>query len=215
MHRGKYLLSCLNIRYRKITQVNIFQIDLNLESRNIPVMVQDSSTHFEVLFKTHYAGLCRYALSYLDDHAQAEDIVQQVFLKFWEQYNNMQETNHPKAYLFAMVRNACLNQLKHSKIRQMYAQEHAGTPEPSHEPTDKPVREKELEQRIQKAMQQLPEQCRLIFKMSRFEELKYAEIAKNLNISVKTVENQMGKALKIMRFQLSDLLLLIIFFIAQ
>ena len=70
----------------------------------------------------------------------------------------------------------------------------------------------ELEDRIYKALHKLPEQCRLVFKLSRFEELKYAEIAEQLNISVKTVENQMGKALKIMRDQLKDYLPLLIVF---
>jgi RNA polymerase sigma-70 factor, ECF subfamily len=68
----------------------------------------------------------------------------------------------------------------------------------------------ELEDKIQEALLKLPEQCRLVFKLSRFEELKYAEIASQLNISIKTVENQMGKALKIMRDQLSDYLPMLI-----
>ena len=77
-------------------------------------------------------------------------------------------------------------------------------------PLARTVMASELENRIYKALDKLPEQCRLVFKLSRFEELKYAEIAEQLNISIKTVENQMGKALKIMREQLKDYLPLII-----
>jgi RNA polymerase sigma-70 factor (ECF subfamily) len=78
------------------------------------------------------------------------------------------------------------------------------------ESTTRTVMATELETRIHLAMDKLPEQCRLVFKLSRFEELKYGEIAEQLNISVKTVENQMGKALRIMREQLKDYLPLVI-----
>ena len=74
---------------------------------------------------------------------------------------------------------------------------------------------KELQQKIEKAIQRLPEQCRLVFKMSRYEELKYREIASVLNISIKTVENQMGKALKLMRENLADYLTLLFIMITN
>ena len=105
-----------------------------------------------------------------------------------------------------MVRNSCLNTLRHEKVKREHASEQLKTTVDAHDPVSQSLASDELEQRIQTAMQSLPEQCRLVFQLSRFEELKYQEIAGQLNISVKTVENHMGKALKIMREQLKDYL---------
>jgi RNA polymerase sigma-70 factor (ECF subfamily) len=111
-----------------------------------------------------------------------------------------------------MVRNACLNVIKHEKIKQKYAGEEMALADQGYESVSQTVSSNELESRIHHAMEKLPEQCRLVFKLSRFEELKYSEIAEQLEISVKTVENHMGKALKIMREQLKDYLPSIIVF---
>ncbi len=112
-----------------------------------------------------------------------------------------------------MVRNNALNKLKHEKVKQEFAQDHLHVHEEAHESSAQKLFGKELEQKLREAIESLPEQCRLIFKMSRFEELKYAEIAGQLNISVKTVENQMGKALRIMRDRLKDFLPLFILYL--
>jgi RNA polymerase sigma-70 factor, ECF subfamily len=100
--------------------------------------------------------------------------------------------------------------IKHEKIKQKHAREELAIGVHSHDSVAHAVAESELEVRIQQAMDKLPEQCRLVFKLSRFEELKYSEIAEQLNISIKTVENHMGKALKIMREQLKEYLPLLI-----
>jgi len=118
-----------------------------------------------------------------------------------------------KPYLYAMVRNAALNILKHEKIKQQHVALELAVADRSIESVTRTVLASELETRIHKALEKLPEQCRLVFKLSRFEELKYAEIADQLNISIKTVENQMGKALKIMREQLKDYLPLFLVFL--
>jgi RNA polymerase sigma-70 factor (ECF subfamily) len=109
-----------------------------------------------------------------------------------------------------MVRNACLNVIKHEKIKQLHVAGELAVAERTVESVSDTIMGSELENRILQAMEKLPEQCRLVFKLSRFEELKYAEIAAQLGLSVKTVENQMGKALKIMRDQLRDYLPLLI-----
>lgn len=165
---------------------------------------------FEMLFKTHYSPLCRFAVSYLQDPEEAEEVVQNTFIGFWEKRNSISVDSSLKAYLYRSVRNACLNELKRQKVRQLHATEVIREGEPMSEPSDRLAIKAELEEKIQIAMEALPEQCRLIFKMSRFEELKYQEIADQLGLSIKTVENQMGKALKIMREQLKEYLPLII-----
>ena len=170
-------------------------------------------TAFEMIFKTYYQPLCNYAYSFVHDRDEAEEIVQATFLSVWEKKDNLAIRTGLKPYLYAMVRNASLNVLKHEKIKQQHATVELAVAERSSESVARTVIASELEERIYKALNKLPEQCRLVFKLSRFEELKYAEIAEQLNISVKTVENQMGKALKIMREQLKDYLPLLIVFI--
>jgi RNA polymerase sigma-70 factor, ECF subfamily len=167
-------------------------------------------TAFEMLFRTYYQPLCNYAYSFVQDRDEAEEIVQATFLSVWEKRDALSIHTGVKPYLYAMVRNASLNVLKHEKIKQQHVVGELAVAEKSVESVSRTVIASELENRIHKALDKLPEQCRLVFKLSRFEELKYAEIAEQLNISIKTVENQMGKALKIMREQLKDYLPLFI-----
>lgn len=167
-------------------------------------------TAFEMIFKTYYQPLCNYAYSFVQDRDEAEEIVQSTFLSVWEKRQDLAIHTGVKPYLYAMVRNAALNVIKHEKIKQQHAAVELAVAEKSAESVTRTVMASELEERIFKALNKLPEQCRLVFKLSRYEELKYAEIADQLNISVKTVENQMGKALKIMREQLKDYLPLLI-----
>ena len=165
---------------------------------------QGNELSFEQLFRAFYPRLCAYARTILSDNDEAEEVVQSLFCRLWEQRTTLEVTTSVQAYLFRAVRNASLNQIKKVQIRDAYKtmnlEEINQNPEvqPDHATTE------DLRQRIEKAIADLPEQCRLIFKMSRFEELKYREIADSLSISVKTVENQMGKALKTLRYKLAD-----------
>ncbi|CAN5533480.1 RNA polymerase sigma-70 factor [soil metagenome] len=166
---------------------------------------------FEDLFRRLYPPLCKNANMLLNDSDEAEETVQNVFISLWEKRKEMEITISIKSYLYKAVRNASLNRIKHGKVRKLYVEEQQYL-SPSIPATEISI-QNELHAQIQKAIEKLPEQCRLIFKLSRFEELKYSEIAEQLGISIKTVENQMGKALKIMREQLKDYLVLIIFII--
>jgi RNA polymerase sigma-70 factor (ECF subfamily) len=161
-------------------------------------------TAFEMLFRTYYQPLCNYAFTFVQDHDEAEEIVQSTFLQVWEKRDVLEIRTGVKPYLYAMVRNASLNVIKHEKVKQQHMAVEIAMGERSVESVSRTVMASELEARIYNAMEALPEQCRLVFKLSRFEELKYSEIAEQLNISIKTVENHMGKALRIMREQLKD-----------
>lgn len=161
---------------------------------------------FEMLFKTYYKPLCRYANTYLKDPDGAEEIVQGAFIGLWEKRKAITIETSLKSYLYRAVRNSCLNELKHEQVKQRHLASESLKEEAQSEPADHLAIHVELEEKIRAAIQTLPEQCRLIFTMSRFEELKYQEIADQLNLSVKTVENQMGKALKLMRAQLKEYL---------
>jgi len=163
----------------------------------------------EMLFKEYYQPLCRYANSYLEDPADAEEVVQNCFIKLWEKKENINIQSSVKSYLYQIIRNACLNEIKHQKVKKNYGDMVSLEGEQHSEASDQTTLRGELEEKIAIAIQSLPQQCRLIFTMSRFEELKYQEIADQLNLSIKTVENQMGKALKLMRAQLQEYLPLI------
>lgn len=166
---------------------------------------QGDTAAFEQVFRTYYQPLCRYAAGLLSDRDAAEEVVQQLFCRIWEKRESLRAETSFKSYLFRSVHNAAMNELNHQKVKQAYMQQRANEPE-QQEQAASTLHAKELEGRIQTAIGKLPEQCRLVFRLSRFEGLSYREIAEVLGISVKTVENQMGKALKIMRLQLADYL---------
>ena len=126
----------------------------------------------------------------------------------WEKRDTLDIETSATAYMIRAIRNASLNRLKHAEVKQNYANENVNE-QLSVNPVASVV-VNELQKQIANAIDALPQQCRIIFSMSRFEELTYAEIAAKLNLSVKTVENQMGKALRLMRERLKDFLLLII-----
>lgn len=163
-------------------------------------------TEFEQVFKSHFKALYVYASTLLKSDTQAEEIVQQVFFKLWEKRARININQSVTAYLYSAVYNECLNYLKHEKVKRKHQAYVMHTAAPGTESTPKKIIAKELEMKISEALNCLPEQCRTIFQMSRFEELKYREIADKLNLSVKTIENQMGKALRIMRAQLIEYL---------
>ncbi|NOT75146.1 MAG: RNA polymerase sigma-70 factor [Cyclobacteriaceae bacterium] len=183
-----------------------------LEQQVFTALQEGNESAFEMLFKTYYKPLCNYAYSFLNDRDEAEEVVQSAFIGIWDKRNSIEIQTSMKSYLYRMVRNACLNVIKHVKVKKVHAKYEMAGGEPVHEEVGQAVLALELEQKIYEAMKALPEQCRIVFQLSRFEELKYAEIAEQLSISVKTVENHMGKALKIMRSQLKDYLPLLLIF---
>ena len=167
---------------------------------------------YEQLFRAFYPRLCGFAATLVTDREEAEEVVQTLFCRLWEQRDTLEVTTSVQAYLFRAVRNASLNHLKKVKIRDIYKAHNLVTMEQNHEFQPDHAVHSELRLALEKAIAGLPEQCRIIFKMSRFEELKYKEIADKLGISSKTVENQMGKALKVLRLQMVDFLCFIISF---
>lgn len=158
---------------------------------------------FERTFKEHFKGLHAYAYTMLKDEQAAEDVVQNIFLKLWEKKERIQIERSIAAYLYRSVYNDCINQINHMKVRNAYEAYETYASRNRHAEQDQ-VSYTELEQKISRALNELPEGCRTVFQMSRFEELKYHEIAGKLGISIKTVENQMGKALKLMREKLAE-----------
>ena len=155
---------------------------------------------FNKAFELYYTSLCYFADSVLHDFDSSRSVVQQVFVDMWIKREKLQ-VGSLKAYLFQSVRNACLDILKHRKAESRYLST-LGNVEKEQMPDW--IEDAELSDRINKAIDKLPEKCRQVFILCRVEDLKYAEIAERLDISVKTVEMQIGIALKKLRNELSD-----------
>jgi RNA polymerase sigma-70 factor, ECF subfamily len=164
----------------------------------------------EQYFHNHYEGLHRYAFTMLKDNDDAKDAVQAVFLKLWEKRDTLDEAQSVKSYLYTAVYHYCLNIKRHDKIKAKYITDSNGA---DHDKADMLV-SKEINQQIMQHIAALSPQCQLIFTKSRFEGKKYADIAAEMDLSIKTVEAQMGKALKILRAKLFDIMIsLIILFL--
>lgn len=166
---------------------------------------------FEMAYKQFFPMLVRFAFQYVEDRDTAEDIVQEVFSNIWNQADHIEIRTQIKSYLFGAVRNACLNHLKHQKVVATHAKENPGQ---AMLVQGEFLEMDELQEKINQALGQLPEKRRQIFELSRFEGKKYHEIAEELDISIKTVETQMSRALKVLRKALGSYLMsLIIFFL--
>lgn len=181
------------------------------EKQTIAQLLRGDEATYEGVYKQYFQGLYAYAYSILGDDLQAEEIVQQLFLKLWEKKESLQIETSLQAYLYKAVYFQSLNYIKHLKVRKEYQQHTVFQMKQStSERADQKVDLKFLEARFRKALSELPEQCRTVFQLSRFDALKYREIAAQLGISEKTVENHMGKALRILRVKLADFLVLLL-----
>jgi RNA polymerase sigma-70 factor (ECF subfamily) len=168
----------------------------------------------ESLFRDHYTGLCRFAAGYVKDNEMAKEIVQEAFVSLWEKRDSIDPSKQVKSYLSTSVRNRCLNYLRDNRKfsgRLLELENHPH--EPAVHPPDRLV-EAEIRERIERAMETLPEKCREVFRLSRHRQMKYQQIADHLQISVKTVETQMSKALQHMRIHLAEYLPMTFFLIS-
>lgn len=159
---------------------------------------------FELVFKDYFSLLRTYAMRFLDEPEDAEEIVQDVYVKFWEKCESLAPDSSVKSYLYRSVHNSCLNFLKHEKVKDSYRQYVIGFMEEAVDDGDHESNREGLRDRIMEEINKLPPRCSEIFKLSRLEGLKYQEIAEHLDISIKTVEVQMGKALRTLRETLKD-----------
>jgi RNA polymerase sigma-70 factor (ECF subfamily) len=159
---------------------------------------------YEALFRRYYQILCSYSLKFVGDADTAEEIVQDLFYTLWEKRAELQINTSVKSYLYTAVHNRSLKFIQHQsveyKYRKYYLQHES---EIDSEPNDS-ANIGEMQQIIDQTLDSLPERCGKIFRLSRFEGLKYYEIAEKLSISVKTVEANMGKALKLLRRNLKE-----------
>ena len=178
----------------------------------VEMIKEGDKSAFESLFRSQYSSLCTYANKFVQDVDTSEEIVQELFSQIWQKKEDLNITGSIESYLFRAVHNSCLNFIKHESIKDKYKQQTISDfTENIHAfPVDMEVNE--LHKKNLVTIDLLPQERKKVFTMNRFEGFKYKEIAEKLNISVKTVENQMGKALKFLRDELKEYLPLMIFF---
>lgn len=196
---------------QRFGRINIFSFKLPytlaLTDKDLITGLREGDENtFEDIFKNYYERLCNYANTILNDMDEAEEMVQGTFMEIWEKHEVLEIHTSMKSYLYKAVYNHCLNRLKHFKVRNEHNDELKRQPDFGNDDASQELISRELRQQIDQAINSMPLQCSRIFRLSRFENLTYLEIAENLELSVKTVENQMGKALRILREKLKDYL---------
>ena len=159
---------------------------------------------FESLFRSSYVSLVRYAKTLIKDHDTAEEIVQDLFFRLWQDKEKLNIESSLNGYLFRSVHNKCLHYIEHNRVIERHAEEMSYSQSESQESPSDILNYKELQEKIASILERLPERCGKIFTMSRFEGLKYSEIADKLSVSIKTVEANMGRALKEFRKELTQ-----------
>jgi RNA polymerase sigma-70 factor (ECF subfamily) len=161
-------------------------------------------TRYEELFRTYFVALCCFARKYVPDRDDSKEIVHSVFVNIWEKREEFDFEKPAKSYLFTSVYNRCMNHIRDRRKfvpgnEQLIIEgKNEGIINSDH------LEAAELESKIWRIINSLPEKCKEVFVLNRFEGKKYSEIAEDLGISVKTVETQMSKALKTLRDHLTE-----------
>jgi RNA polymerase sigma-70 factor (ECF subfamily) len=183
---------------------------------NIEEIRRGDKKAFERVYHEFFDVLFYLSRQYLEKEQLAEEVVQDTFMKLWEVRESLPDETNIKNFLYTITKNNCLNLLRNEKIVLKHQQntrylEMKMNYEALDSLGDQVIEYDELQNKIQSAISNLPEDIRKVFIMNRFEDLKYKEIAEQLNISTKTVEARISKALKILRKELKDYLYIIYF----
>lgn len=173
---------------------------------------------FEIIFRTYFKWLCLFAEHYVRNHETAEEIVEDFFCHLWDNCQNLTINTSLKGYLFRSIHNRCLNYIRNRKVRKQYIADNqyyfADDELMATSLVDvynSEIDTRELEEKIEMAIKALPEQCRIIFCLNRYDELSYFEIAEKLNLSINTVKTQMTRALFKLRESLKEYLMVLLF----
>lgn len=169
-------------------------------------IIRGDQQAFGFLFEKMYSRLCVYAVSFVGDEESAKDIVQQAFVSLWENRKEIPHTDAWNSYLYRTVYHTALNHLKHEKLKsglfEFLQQQEAATPEVEYIFDDE--YKEQLLQQVHRIIDQLPAQCKSIFLLSRFSGKKSTEIARELGLSVRTVEHQLYRAMRVLRNELNS-----------
>ncbi|MEA3504164.1 MAG: RNA polymerase sigma-70 factor [Bacteroidota bacterium] len=174
------------------------------EKRLIENIRGGDKSAFELVFKKYFSVLCYFSLRYIPDKDVAEDLVQEMFFKLWNNRKNLFITTSLESYLYRSVQNQAINFIKHEKIKGKYRQVITESGNKSNN-DELLMLNFDIKEKVEKAINALPEKRKEVFVLSRYEGKKYKEIAEKLKISIKTVEVHMGQALKQLRKDLKDI----------
>ena len=166
---------------------------------------------FEKLYHTYWQPLLSAAIHRLGSREIACEIIQDVFASLWQRRQELRITTGFAAYLHTALKYKVLDHIRSQKVRDRYVSEIKRVVVPFHNTTAETIAYQETNNALHRKISQLPEKCRLIFNLSRFEHLSTREIADRLHISPKTVENQIGKALRLLRLSMKEFLSTLIF----
>lgn len=182
------------------------------DSQILEAIKRDDNGAYEMVFREYYRPMTAYAFRFLNNLPESENIVQEVFLRLWQKRREIMITSSLQNYLFRSVKNQCINNIEHDKIKTGY-QDMVINHETNRVEYSEFFLEFGLKKRIETAIAALPEKRQEIFRLAREDGLKYREIADRLEISVKTVETQMTLALKQLRESLKEYKNLVMFFL--
>lgn len=175
------------------------------------VAFDDDEQAFKVLFVEFYPSLCVFAMRFVDGEEAARDIVQDVFFNVWKGRKSMFVTSSFRNFLITSVRNQCVDYLRRQKLEHQFMEK--GRLTGIQTSPEEMYTLKELEVVLNRALAKLPDNVREAFEMNRFKGMTYNAIAEEMEVSPKTIEAYMSKALKILRVELSDYLPLLILFL--
>ncbi len=170
-----------------------------------PAPPEGNIDNFEALFKTYYAPLVVYACRFVAETDIAREIVQDFFVRLYEKRLTLTIDTSIKSYLYRSVYNCCINYLNQRAIQEKHLR-NIDMEKVDEDNLENEINRIEMQQKIYEVIETLPAKCRRIFKMNRLEGLKNEEIAVKLNLSKRTVETQISKALKTLRLKLADFL---------
>jgi RNA polymerase sigma-70 factor, ECF subfamily len=173
----------------------------------------DSGNQIKILFDEHFHHLVLHAFRHVKDYGQSQEIVQDVFVRIWQNFDQIGQVSDFRAYLYKAVRNSSLNYLRHIKIIQKHNAEVTYLNDNAGNSAEDSLVDEENINRIHHAVNKLPQHWKEAIVLSKYDKLKYSEIAEKMKISQKTVEKYISKALQILRVELKDLFLLLIFII--
>ncbi len=173
------------------------------ESEWVGAIRAGDTSAFEALFHAYHAGMCSFAYRYLGARDLAEEIVQEVFLCVWERRETWHIRTSVRSYLLTAVRNAALSYLRHERVVRRRQTEIPDAQETLAASPEAGAQEAEMITAVREAIARLPERCRLVFTLHREQGLTYVEVAEVLGISPRTVEVQIGRALKALRQRLA------------
>ena len=202
---GRYTDAKIHILIHQLITINFDNMrQLDLRNDLIAELKAGSTKAFDHFFRQFYAPLCLFAERILKDQGAAQDIVEETFVKLWNKHTDFETALNIKAFLYITTRNACLNQLKALQRERLNKKQLAYISDHNEDFVLNEITRTEVLREIYLEIENLPTQCKKIFKMSYLEGLKNHEIAEQMHISINTVKNQKVRALQLLKLRLFD-----------